>query len=121
MVRVEQLDSSHSNPAPARYPAIAPAIQLLPAILPAIQLLPVIQPLPAILPAIALSGFHLLFPLDCACGRGARIGGRLIRGRLAGEGKFVREGRGSASRCRGRCRQGGLWVLAAKGNVNGVE
>src|SRR6266480_6090349 len=38
--------------------------------------------------------------------------GRLIRGRLVGDGKLVREGSVSASRSRGRCRQGGLWVLA---------
>ena|SRR5947207_3437334 len=32
----------------------------------------------------------------------------------SGKGKIVREGRASASRRRGRCRQGGLWVLAIK-------
>ena len=88
MVSVERLDSSHSHPAPA------------------IQLLPVIQLLPAILPAIAVPGLHLLFPLDCTCGCGARIDGRLIRGRLVGERKFVREGRVSASHRRSRRRQG---------------
>jgi len=54
-------------------------------------------------PAIAVPRFLLLFPLDCAC-----------RGRLVGEGNFVREGRASASRRRGNCRQGGLWVLVIK-------
>ena len=50
--------------------------------------------LPAILPAIAVPGLLLLFPLDCACGRGSRGGGgRLIRGRLVREGELVREDR----------------------------
>ena len=45
--------------------------------------------------------------------------GSSIRGRLVGEGKLVREGRASASRCRGRCRQGALGVLAIMGRVLG--
>ncbi len=105
--------------ATARYPASAHhhhillAIQFLPAILLAIQLLPVIQLLPAIqlpppnshnpapaiqllftikcLPVIAMPGLLPLFPLDCACGGGERGRGELIRCRLVGEGKLVRE------------------------------
>ncbi len=69
-------------------------------------------------PAIAVPRLLFLFPFDCACGGGARVGGRLVgrsglaRDRLVGEGMLVRESRASDSRRRGRCRQGGLWVLA---------
>jgi len=41
-------------------------------------------------------------------------GGRHVRGRLVGEDKLVREGRASASRCRGKCRQGGLGFLSSR-------
>jgi len=68
-----------------------------------------------LLPAIDMSGLLLLSPLDCACGCGARGGGRLVIGRLVGEGELVREGRASAPRRRGRCCQGGLWGLAIEG------
>ncbi len=83
--------------------------------MPIVQLLSASPLLPAILPAIAVPGLLLLFPLDCACTDVARGGGgRLIRGRFVGEGELVREGRASAPRRRGRCRQGGVWVLAIK-------
>jgi hypothetical protein len=44
-------------------------------------------PLPAIhlLPTIAVPRLLLLFQLDCACGGGARGGGRLVRGRVIGK------------------------------------
>ena len=71
-------------------------------------------PLSSSCPAIAVPRLLHLFPLDCACGSGARVGGWLIRGRRVMEGKLVRGGRASASRCRGRRPQGGLWVLAIK-------
>jgi len=66
-----------------------------------------------LLPAIAAPG-HLLFPLDYSCGGSACGGGRLVRGKLVGEGKLVRECRASAFRRRDWYRQGGFWVLAIK-------
>ncbi len=54
----------------------------------------------------------LLFPLDCACGGGARRRGGGIGGGIGG--RLVIEDRVSVSRCRGRCHQEGLWVLAIK-------
>jgi len=58
---------------------------------------------------LTMIGFSISSRLIVLCGGGARGGGRLV-----GEGKLVREGRASASRHRGRCRQGGFWVLAIK-------
>ena len=95
----------------ARHPGIQPVIKLLPAIHPApacnpapiiqlpltIKFLPIIQ----LLSAIAVPGLLLLFSLDCACGGGARVGGRLVW-----------EDRASTSRRRGWCRPEGFWVLA---------
>src|SRR5947208_1227438 len=64
---------------------------------------------------MAVPGLHLLLPLDCACGGGARGGGGPIRGRFVGECRLIREGRASAPG-----RQGGLWVSCHRGRFSVV-
>ena len=87
--------------APARNPAILPAIELLP-----------IPLLPAILPAIAVPGLlsfssHLIVLVEVT---------RVEEESSSEVGSSGKVGllESSASRCRGRCCQGGLWVLAIK-------
>jgi len=69
------------------------------------------------LTVIAAPGLLLLFPLDCACGGGARRGGG---GEEAiGSSEVVSSGKvslleSSATRRRGRCRQGGLGFLPSR-------
>ena len=73
-----RVPSYFSSPCPqSRHPACHPALARHPA--------------PARHPACYRCAWAslLLFPLDCACGGGARGGGELIRRRLVGEGKLI--------------------------------
>ena len=79
-----------------------------PAILPAIE--PAVPLLPAILPAIAVPGLlpfssHLIVLVEVT---------RVEDDSKVGSSGKVSLLESSASRCRGRCCQGGLWVLAIK-------
>src|SRR6266480_2916637 len=83
-------------PAPTHRPAILPAIELLPAILPAIAV-------PGLLPFSS----HLIVLVEVM-----RV--EEVSSSEVGSSGKVSLLESSASRCRGRCCQGGLWVLAIK-------